>query len=312
MGVPYFTAPYVIVLMTSILMYVVLSVSWTAFCAPSQYFSLGIAAFFGVGIYSYAILSDALPSVPVPLLLVMAGIGSSILAFFVGLTTLRIKGMYFAIFTFGLSELLRHFVMWWEVNVTGTVGRWIAIVEDVVVYRYMAVLAVIAVLSAYLLRRSRYGLALRAVGDAELAAEHVGVNVSIVKILVFAGSCFFTGAAGALIATRWTYIDADFAFDPIRSMFTIMMSLFGGMDFLVGPILGAVAIGTVSDVLLARLPQVSRLLLGVLLVTVVLFIPQGLGGLISGRRSTPWIFLLFRRRGEDKAPPAAENERHER
>ncbi len=282
LGVPLFTAPYVIILMTSILMYVILSVSWTVFCAPSQYFSLGIAAFFGVGIYTYTLLADALPWAPFPLLLFAAGLASSILAFFVGLTTLRIKGMYFAIFTFGLSELLRHFVMWWEVNMTGTVGRWIAIVEDIVVYRYMAVLAVITVLAAYLLRRSRYGLALRSIGDAESASEHVGVNASAVKIIVFAASCFFTGAAGALIATRWTYIDADFAFDPIRNMFTIMMSLFGGMDVLFGPILGAVAIGTISDVVLAKLPQVSRLLLGLLLVAVVLFIPQGLAGLFMG------------------------------
>ena len=285
LGVPLFTAPYVIILMTSILMYVILSVSWTVFCAPSQYFSLGIAAFFGVGIYTYTLLAGALPSAPFPLLLFAAGLGSAILAFFVGLTTLRIKGMYFAIFTFGLSELLRHFVMWWEVNMTGTVGRWIAIVEDIVVYRYMAVLAVITVLAAYLLRRSRFGLALRTIGDAESASEHVGVNAAAVKIVVFAGSCFFTGAAGALIATRWTYIDADFAFDPIRNMFTIMMSLFGGMDVLFGPILGAVTIGTISDVVLARLPQVSRLLLGLLLVAVVLFIPQGLAGLFT---NTKW------------------------
>jgi branched-chain amino acid transport system permease protein len=292
MGLPLVAAPYLIVLMTSILMYVVLSVSWTAFCAPSQYFSLGIAAFFGVGIYVYAILAKAAPSAPLPLLLCAAGIGSAVLALFVGLTTLRIKGMYFAIFTFGLSELLRHFVMWWEVNITGTVGRWIAIVEDVIVYRYMAGLAVIAVLFAYFLRRSRFGLALRSIGDAEIASEHVGVNVSVVKIAVFAITCFFTGAAGALIATRWTYIDADFAFDPIRNMFAIMMSLFGGMEVLFGPILGAAAISTLSDVVLARLPQVNRLLLGLILVAVVLFIPQGLTGLFSAGR---WAELKAKR-----------------
>jgi branched-chain amino acid transport system permease protein len=159
----------------------------------------------------------------------------------------------------------------------------------------MALLAVVTVLIAYLLRRSRYGLALRSIGDGENASEHVGVNVSAVKIAVFTGSCFFTGAAGALIATRWTYIDADFAFDPIRNMFTIMMSLFGGMDLLVGPILGAVSIGTISDVVLARLPQVSRLLLGLLLVIVVLFIPQGLAGFFSSRR---WLSLRARLKKE--------------
>ena len=86
-SVPLFTAPYFIILMSSILMYIILSVSWTVFCAPSQYFSLGIAAFFGVGIYTYTLLSEALPWAPFPLLLFAAGISSSILAFFVGLTT---------------------------------------------------------------------------------------------------------------------------------------------------------------------------------------------------------------------------------
>lgn len=283
LGIPHLAAPYFIVLATLILMYIILAVSWTVFCAPSQYFSLGIAAFFGVGIYTYALLIAAAPTLPLPLLLSCAGIGSSVLAFFVGLTTLRLRGMYFAIFTFGLSELLRHFVMWWEVNQTGTVGRWIPIVENISVYRYMAGLAVITVLTAYMFRRSRYGLALRTIGDAESAAEHIGVNVTALKIIVFSATCFFTGAAGALISTRWTYIDADFAFDPIRNTFAIMMSLFGGMEFLVGPILGAVSIGVISDVFLTRLPQVNRLLLGLMLVFVVLFIPQGLAGVFSTR-----------------------------
>jgi branched-chain amino acid transport system permease protein len=283
LAIPSVAAPYFIVLATLILMYVILAVSWTVFCAPSQYFSLGIAAFFGVGIYTYAILVAESPDLPVPALLVLAGVASSVLAFFVGLTTLRLRGMYFAIFTFGLAELLRHFVMWWEVNETGTVGRWIPIVEDISVYRYMSGLAILTVLAAYLFRRSRYGLALRTIGDAESAAEHIGINVTSLKIIVFAATCFFTGAAGALISTRWTYIDADFAFDPIRNMFAIMMALFGGLDLLIGPILGAVSIGVISDVFLTRLPQVSRLLLGLLLVIVVLFMPQGLVGLFSGR-----------------------------
>ncbi len=125
MAAPRFASPYLIVLSSSILMYSVLAVSWTVFCGPTQYFSLGIAAFFGIGIYAAAILGSEWPDAPLAVLILMGGLASSLLAFLVGLTTLRIRGMYFAIFTFGLSELLRHFVMWWEVNKTGTVGRWI-------------------------------------------------------------------------------------------------------------------------------------------------------------------------------------------
>ncbi len=145
----------------------------------------------------------------------------------------------------------------------------------------MAVIAVATVLGAYVLRRSRYGLALRSIGDNEEAAEHIGVNVTALKIAAFAGTCFMSGAAGALMAMRWSYIDPDTAFDPIRMTFTVMMSLFGGMDVLYGPIVGAVAIGWLTDVVLAPFPHISRLLLGILLVITVLFIPKGIAGLLT-------------------------------
>jgi len=294
--IPLYAPPYTIVLLSSILMYSVISVSWATFCGPSQYFSLGIAAFFGIGIYSTALLSESWPESPLFLKMLIGGLASAVFSLLVGFTTLRIRGMYFAIFTYGLSELLRHFVMWWEVNVTGTVGRWIPIVDNSIVYSHMSILAIVTVLSAYLFLKSRYGLALRSIGDAEVASEHIGVNVSALKIIVFAASCFFIGASGSLIATRWTYIDADFAFDPIRNMFAIMMALFGGMDVLFGPILGAVTIGVVSDVVFVKFPQVNRLLLGLALVIVVLFIPEGLAGLFYKNKllSRSWLQFLKR------------------
>jgi branched-chain amino acid transport system permease protein len=175
--------------------------------------------------------------------------------------------------------------MWWEVNKTGTVGRWIPIVDNTIVYRYMVVLVAITVLGAYFLRKSRYGLAMISIGDGQEVAMHMGVNTTALKIIVFAATCFFTGVAGALIATRWSYIDADVAFDSVRTVMTIMMSLFGGMSVLYGPIMGAVILGLVSDVLLANFPYLSRLFLGMLLVLTVLFIPEGIAGLFSGKHT---------------------------
>ncbi len=279
---PEFVSTWVIVISSTILMYMVLGVAWTVFCGPSKYFSLGIASFFGVGVYGASIIWAEMPELPLVIVIIVAGLASSVLAFFVGLTTLRIKGMYFAIFTFGLSEFLRHFVMWWEVNKTGTVGRWMPIVSNDIVFRYMAVIAAVTILSSYFLRRSRYGIALTSIGDGEDVAEHMGVNTTWLKINVFAATCFMTGVAGALIATRWSYIDADVAFDSVRTVKTIMMALFGGMGVLYGPVMGAISLGIVSDVLLVKFPYVSRLLLGVILVLTVLFIPDGIAGLIFG------------------------------
>jgi branched-chain amino acid transport system permease protein len=292
---PQFVSTWIIVLSSSILMYMILAVTWTVFCGPTQYFSLGIAAFFGVGVYGASIIWGELPELPLVLVIALAGAASSFLALLVGLTTLRIKGMYFAIFTFGLSEFLRHFVMWWEVNKTGTVGRWIPVVPNEIVFRYMVVIAAITILGSFFLRRSRYGLAMTSIGDGEDVAEHMGVNSTSVKIIVFAATCFLSGAAGALIATRWSYIDADVAFDGVRTVITIMMSLFGGMSALYGPIIGSISLGIVSDVLLAKFPYVSRFLLGSILVLTVLFIPEGIAGLISGKKSNS-LFSRWKRR----------------
>lgn len=281
---PQFVSTWVIVISSSILMYMILAVAWTIFCGPTQYFSLGIAAFFGVGVYGVSIIWGEYPSLPLLAVITLSGLASSVLAILVGLTTLRIKGMYFAIFTFGLNEFLRHFVMWWEVNKTGTVGRWIPIVSNDIVFRYMAVIAVVTILGAYLLQRSRYGLALTSIGDGEDVAEHMGVNTTVLKIIVFSATCFVSGMAGALMATRWSYIDADVAFDSIRGVITIMMALFGGMGALYGPVVGAISLGIVSDVVLADYPYFSRLILGLILVLTVLFIPDGIAGLISGKK----------------------------
>jgi len=283
---PEWVSSWTVVMLSTIFMYMVLAISWTVFCGPTQYFSLGIAAFFGVGVYMASVIWEIWPEFPLLVVIIMAGIASSFLALLVGLTTLRIRGIYFAIFTFGLSELLRHFVMWWEVNKTGTVGRWIPIMDNNVVYRYMVVLAAVAILGSYILRRSRFGLAMTSIGDGQEVADHMGVNTTFVKITVFAATCFLTGVAGALIATRWAYIDADVAFDPIRTVITIMMSLFGGMSVLHGPIMGSVILGLVSDVILVKFPYLSRLFLGIILVITVLFIPEGIAGLIAGKKPT--------------------------
>ena len=291
---PEFVSTWVIIVSSTILMYMVLGVAWTVFSGPTQYFSLGIAAFFGVGVYGASVIWAEMPELPLVIVIILAGLASSVLALLVGLTTLRIKGMYFAIFTFGLSEFLRHFVMWWEVNKTGTVGRWIPTVSNDIVFRYMAVIAAVTILSSYFLRRSRYGIALTSIGDGEDVAEHMGVNTTILKIVVFSATCFMTGVAGALIATRWSYIDADVAFDSVRTVITIMMSLFGGMSVLYGPIIGAISLGIVSDVLLVKFPYVSRLLLGMILVLTVLFIPDGIAGLIFGKSSNSLLSRLKR------------------
>ncbi|RJR48450.1 MAG: branched-chain amino acid ABC transporter permease, partial [Desulfobacteraceae bacterium] len=109
--IPLYVNPYLVILLGTVFMYIVLTLSWAIFSGPTRYISLATSAFFGVGAYTSAVLGEALP---IPVVIVLGGITGSLFAFFMGLLTLRLRGMYFIIFTFGVSELMRHFLLWWE------------------------------------------------------------------------------------------------------------------------------------------------------------------------------------------------------
>ena len=143
---------------------------------------------------------------------VIGGAASFILAYLVGSLTLRLRGMYFTMFTFGLVELVRNSLHWWEVNITGTVGRLIISADNTTVFYAMVATFLAVLLASYLIKRSRFGLALRSIGESEEAAAHSGVNVNRVKVVIFAVSAFFMGATGATMSMRWTYIDPTSAF----------------------------------------------------------------------------------------------------
>jgi len=284
---PLYTPPYTIVLLTTIFMYVVLTVSWAIFSGPTKYLSLASAAFFGVGIYSAALLGKSLP------LLAFVGVGamaSFVLAFLVGLLTLRLRGVYFTIFTFGLAELIRHFLLFWETNITGTRGRIVVLIDNDVVFYVMLVIFVLTLLAAYFIRRSKFGLALQSIGENEEAAAHRGINVTLVKVITFAISAFFMGAVGAIMATKWTYIDPYVAFNPLFNFFPVLMAIFGGVGQLYGPVIGAVVFTYLEEVLTTRFPYYYMLIFGIILVVAILYLPKGLVGLVQKwRKSTPAV-----------------------
>jgi branched-chain amino acid transport system permease protein len=273
---PRYARPYTIISLSNIFMYIVLTVSWALFSAPTHYISLASAAFFGLGIYAAAILGQKLP---LPLVIFSGGFISFLLALLVGLSSLRLRGMYFTIFTFGLSELIRHFIQWWEVNETGTVGRWVIQVNPKVVYFAMLSIVLMTLAVAYLINRSKFGLAIRGIGESEEAADHIGINVNALKIVIFAVGTFFMGAAGATMATRWTYIDPSIAFSPLYSFMPVLMAIFGGMGQILGQALGATFLTLLSDMLLTKFPYYYMLLYGIILIIVILFLPNGLVGL---------------------------------
>ena len=275
---PLYGAAYTVILITAIFMYIILTMSWVIFSGPTGYISLAPAAFFGVGIYTSAILGKALP---LPIVICVGALASFCLALLAGALTLRLRGIYFSIFTFGLVLLIKQLLLWYEIKFTHTRGRFVIVVDNTTIYYIMFTILVVLLITAYLIRRSKYGLALQSIGEDEEAAAHTGINVTVLKTIIFAVSAIFIGAAGSIMATRWTYIDPFIAFDSLFSFMPVLMAIFGGMGQFYGPIIGAAIFAYLEEVLLTKFPYYYMLIFGIILVVAIIYLPDGLVGLVQ-------------------------------
>ncbi|WP_225782289.1 branched-chain amino acid ABC transporter permease [Xenophilus sp. Marseille-Q4582] len=273
---------YVLSLLISVLMYGVLATAWALFSGPTRYVSLATVAFFGLGAYTTAVLGESLPWPAV--LAVALGLGA-VLALLVGLATLRLSGVYFVIFSFGLAELTKQLVTWWEVNITKEIGRYVFvdITQQDIYWQLLALLALVLGLRA-LINRTRLGLALRVIGEDETVAVHVGIHTTRAKVLLFTLSAAFMTVTGAVMAPRWTYIDPSIAFAPMISFQTLIMALLGGAGALFGPLLGAVPLVLLFEYLSAHFPNHFSILLGLVFMVIVYLVPHGLASLLRRRR----------------------------
>lgn len=272
-AVPFFASPYIITLMIGMFGYVTLATAWALFSGPTRYVSLATVAFFGIGAYTVAVFSE---SMPYPLILMVAGGIGLLVALVVGLATLRLAGVYFVVFTFGLAELIRQLVTWYEVNLTGTLGRYIFLpVTPEGIYWQLLALAVATLLIAWWIARSPLGLALRVIGDDEVVAAHCGINIAWVKLALFAISSVLITLVGAIQAPRWTYVEPSIAFNPTVSFLTLIMALLGGANRLGGPLLGAVPLFLLFEWLSANFPNHYSIFLGLVFITIVFMLPRG-------------------------------------
>ena len=281
---PLYGWAYGVTLFTYFLLYVILTVSWVIFSGTTGYISLATAVFYGLGIYAGAILAEKMPLIFV---VFIAGIVCFIIALIVGAITLRLKGIYFAMFTFGLVLLINQIILWIEVDFNHRVERFLTPVSNEKIYYYLLGITIVTLVVAYLIRKSKYGLALQSIGENEEAAAHMGINVTMVKILTFGVSAIFMGAAGVIMATRLTVIDPDGAFNALMSFNPALMAIFGGMGNLVGPIIGAVIFSYIQEILSTAnwfgiaWGDFYKIIFGVILVGTILFLPNGLMGLIQ-------------------------------
>lgn len=278
-AVPWLTSGYGLSLMVNMMGYLVLTIAWALFSGTTRLVSLATAAFFGVGMYTVAVLVKLLPLYACFAAAIVAG---AVLALIVGVLTLRIAGMFFVIFSFGLSEMIRELAVWWEINQTHTMGRYVYVpFSTTMIYEHLLALAVLVFLAGWQLRRTRLGLALLVIGEDETVARQVGINVAFAKVAIFIVSAMFMTLTGALMAPRFGFINPNFAFNPLVSFQVVIMAILGGLQRLWGPVLGVVPLIALSDLLQTQFPFWYSVLLGLVFMVIVYVLPNGLTGLIE-------------------------------
>lgn len=258
-------------------MWIALIQSWSLLSATTGYISLGHAVFYGIGAY---VLVVSLDWMPVPYALLLSGAAAGMLALVVGLPVLRVKGPYFVILTFGFAELVKNLVMLVETRL-GQFSRMIFDAPSLeALYYAMLALAVIATALAAWTAQSRFGRGLAAIRENEVAAEAIGVPVTRLKLIAFVASAIIPGIVGGLLVLRTSYFAADQAFDPAVSFTIVTTAIVGGLGRVSGPLLGTLFLVILSELLWARFPQAYMMILGALLIVFILFVPQGLAGLV--------------------------------
>jgi branched-chain amino acid transport system permease protein len=247
--------------------------------------SFGHAAFFGVGSYVSALAAMKL-GVPVFAAIFLGGVGA-LLSSVLMIPTLRLRGPYFALAILAYAHIFRILATEWKSVTNGAGGLasiprfpTIAGVEfggKVGAYWIILTLLVVFVLVYRRVRKSHYGLALRAMHDSEEATRVVGVNSVLLKALMLFLSAFMTGMVGAFNAHYINFLEPDYAFSTLWTTLPIVAAIFGGYRTVAGPLVGAVVVYLADQLLFKALVSSGhQIILGALLGAMILWSPGGL------------------------------------
>jgi branched-chain amino acid transport system permease protein len=278
----------------TILQYIVLATAWNILGGYTGYVNFGSAAFFAVGAYTTVFFHKVYP-LPIPLLVVCAAVVSGLVGLGMGYLTLRLRGAFFAIATLALAVVLQTLIVNWSL-VGGSRGAYV--IRPPTVYPFdsyiqylfliMLALVILALTTARAIERSRLGYGFATIRDDELAAEASGVPTLKLKLIATALSGAFMGMAGAPFPYYIGFLQPSGAFGLEYAVNSIAMPMIGGTATWIGPLVGAVLLGTLQQVATVTISSaVNLLLVGLLLVGFVIVAPNGLVGVVQN---------LFRRK----------------
>jgi branched-chain amino acid transport system permease protein len=249
--------------------------------------SFGHSAFWGIGAYTTAVLStkfgfQTLPCIICTLLL------TGILGLLLGVPSMKMRGVYIVIVTVGFCEIMRLVELNWMAVTNGPLGIkaipkpmffGLKIKTPLAFYYYILILLILVTFILSRILKSRFGRAIVAVREDEIAASAMGVNVFLVKIVAFAISAMVAGLVGTFYAQYMSYIDSN-AFTTAASTEILVMVIFGGLGSMVGPFIGA-GILTLLPELMRSLSDYRMLIYGLLLVVLMLVQPTGIMGKVN-------------------------------
>ncbi len=283
--IPRALSTYHTTILLQLYMMIALAQSWNLISGLTGYTSFGHAVFFGVGAYTGALM--LLVGFPWWFAAFASAGSATLLAIPIGSLTLRLRGPYFAIAMLGLNEVGRIVATLW-VDVTQG-GDGIALTPKLLPslttnYYTMLFLALLSTWVIVYVLGGRIGLELRAIREDEGAAEMVGVNTTQNKVSAFVASAVIPGAVGAIYAFYTSFIDPSSVFQPALNVQMIVMVLLGGRGTVWGPVIGATIVMAIQEITWAEFPALHLALLGVLLIVIVLYLPNGILSLMQRRK----------------------------
>ncbi len=272
----------------AVLQYVVLATAWNILGGYTGYVNFGTGAFFALGVYTSVFLIQAFAA---PLLVQIAagGLVSGLLGLGIGYLTLRLRGVFFSIATLALAVVLETVMINWE-YVGGAKGINIirpapgALFENYVqlLFMVMGALAIGAVAVAWFIEHSRIGRGFAAIRDNEEAAECTGVPTLKLKLLATTVSGCLMGVAGAPFPYYLSFVDPGSAFNLSYAVNSLAMPMVGGTTTWLGPVIGAILLGTAQQLATVTISsELNLLIVGVVLVLFVVLAPDGIVGLVG-------------------------------
>lgn len=281
---------YMLHILITIAVYGILVLGLEIILGQAGLFSLGHAAFYGMGAYTSALLVLRL-GFPLWLSAIGAVITSGLFGAALGFPVLRLRGDYLAIATLGFGEIFRLILVNWDSLTNGPMGlpgiprpELFGQPFDRPMYYYLIVFFfIVSLLAAYRISQSFLGRAFRAIRDDEDAAEFMGIDITKYKILAFAVGGVFAGLAGSFYAHYITFISPDtFVYQDSATL--LAMVFLGGVGTVIGPVVGAVFLVLVPEAL-RFLVEWRMLVVGLLMVVMMIYRPQGI---LGGQIRWPW------------------------